>query len=278
MRYRIPAAPPHGWKSHKPAGKFRIQSGAIFGLYKTTNPNFPKCVFRTCVTIKACLAVVSTLSLSLSLSAFLPAAECPSSPVHTVSPSRHGGQRLLVCTGCSPVYNPCVRLCHRSPLASATQYSLCRICGAPKPAAQVSTAPKEYASFSRSADTRSIQSRPSLLATCSPRITSGLHWRMSSKNTGHKCLSSENPFLCPAAENGWQGQLPVQTGSSSFHPACRSAYAHVPIPAKKWHWVNLARSAGSTSLISLSSTSPSGIAPALINSRSHCAEKGSFSL
>jgi hypothetical protein len=47
--------------------------------------------------------------------------------------------------------------------------------------------------------------------------------------------SSAIPFPLPAALKGWQGQLPVQTGRLSGHPACWRAYDQTPIPAKKWH-------------------------------------------
>ena len=60
-------------------------------------------------------------------------------------------------------------------LASATKYSLCRMCGAPKPAEQISTPPTAYPVASKSAETIPSQARPSLLATCSPKTVRGAH-------------------------------------------------------------------------------------------------------
>ena len=42
---------------------------------------------------------------------------------------------------------------------------------------------------------------------------------MSQWKAGQRCRSSANPPPLPAALKGWQGQLPVQTGRSSGHPA-----------------------------------------------------------
>ena len=86
-----------------------------------------------------------------------------------------------------------------------------------------------------------------------------------------------NPAWRPAAENGWHGQLPVQTGLSSGHPASLRALDHPPIPAKKWHWVYPPISAGLTSCMSRSSTSPGAMCPPFTSSRSHAAANGSFS-
>jgi hypothetical protein len=62
-----------------------------------------------------------------------------------------------------------------------------------------------------------------------------------------------------------------QTGRSSGHPARRSAWDQPPMPAKKWHCANPRRSAGDTSWIGRSSTSPFAMRPSAMISLSHAA-------
>ena len=64
-------------------------------------------------------------------------------------------------------------------VASATHQSRCLMCGALTPAAHRSAAPTAYPRSSRSARTPVSHSRPSLLATCSPKQTGGRHSAMS---------------------------------------------------------------------------------------------------
>src|SRR5208282_3871910 len=76
--------------------------------------------------------------------------------------------------------NCCPLRCSRSwpvitRLELATKYSLCRMCGAPKPAEHKSTPPTEYPAASKSAETVLNQARPSLLLTCSPKMFRGAH-------------------------------------------------------------------------------------------------------
>lgn len=119
----------------------------------------------------------------------------------------------------------------------ATHHSRCRMCGAPMLAAHRSAAPTAYPSVSRLPRTPASQSRPRLLATCSPNATAGRQRKMRCRIHGQRCLLSFAPFCLPADEKGWQGQLPVQTGLSSGHPARRRARDHPPMPAKRWIWM-----------------------------------------
>ena len=117
----------------------------------------------------------------------------------------------------------CARPSNLGFCTSATQNNRCRMCGAPTPAAHRSAAPTAYPSPSRSLRTPASHARPSLLATCSPKTIAGRHSAISPRKAGHKCRASRTPPALPALLNGWQGQLPVQTASSSGHPARRRA-------------------------------------------------------
>lgn len=108
---------------------------------------------------------------------------------------------------------------HTPRLELATHQSLCRMCGAPTPAAHRSAPALEYSIASRSANTPASQFLPALLATCSPKTVGGWHWRMSSAKTGQRCRSSSVPSPFPATENGWHGHEPDHTGRSEGHPA-----------------------------------------------------------
>ena len=180
------------------------------------------------------------------------------------------------------------------------------MCGAPCAAAHRSEAPTAYEQISSEPRTPASQHRPSGLSTCSPKTTGGLRWATSRHISGHRCRSSAShacpqalhiawpvrrghqtrcglsqdgqTWRLPADENGGHGQLPVQTGRSSGHPASRRLSDQTPIPANRWICVKSRRSSGCTSRISRSSTSPSVIRPADMRLRSHCAAKGSCSL
>ena len=108
-------------------------------------------------------------------------------------------------------------------------------------------------------------------ATCSPKTIGGLHSWINRNQAGHRCRSSPIPPPLPADEKGWQGQLPVQTGLESSHPTPRKAADQIPMPAKKWHWVNPRRSEGRTSSMLRSSTSPSAMRSQAMRLRSHSA-------
>ena len=116
------------------------------------------------------------------------------------------------------------------------------------------------------------------LATCSPKTRSGRQDATSRRKAGARWRSSSCPLHCPAWLKGWQGGEPVQTDRSPATPARRSAQGQPPIPAKKWHWVKPRRSAGSTSRMDRSSTSPAGSRPAASSSRSQAQAAGSASL
>lgn len=151
------------------------------------------------------------------------------SPSPTAEPRREALSRRCPST--------CIRVAlnswRPSRLATATQNSRCRMCGAPTLAAHRSADPTAYPNVSRSADTASSQYRPDLLATCSPKMTEGRHSRMRANQAGQRWRASSSPVRAPAALKGWQGHDPVQTGRSSGHPASLSACDQTPIPAKK---------------------------------------------
>lgn len=122
----------------------------------------------------------------------------------------------------SPRSNECSPLC-RWRWASATQNNRCLIWGAPAPAAHRSDAVTAYPSVAISTRTRAIHSRPSLLATCSPKTVAGLQRAISFRPVGNRWRESSVPIWSPAVLNGWQGKLAVHTGSSSGQPAsCRA--------------------------------------------------------
>jgi len=163
------------------------------------------------------------------------------------------------------------------PSDSATQNNRCRLCGAPTPAAGRSAAPTAYPAPSRSARTRDSHSSPRRLATCSPATTGGRHSATRRKKAGHRCRSSLSARRLPALLNGWQGQLPVQTGHSSGQPARSRARAHPPIPANRCTRRYPASSSGSISRMSRHSTLPFGISPSRTSSSSHAQQAGSLS-
>ena len=125
------------------------------------------------------------------------------------------------------------RLCDSELWPRAIHHSRWLMCGAPTPAAHRSAAPTTYPIASRSRHTPESQSLPAGDATCSPNVIAGFRCEISHLKAGHRCRSSSVPLPFPAALNGWQGQLPVQTSQSSGTPAILSARLQPPIPAKR---------------------------------------------